>query len=98
MDGLFGDAAILDIIAVSQNRRVRLGVDSGAELTVWPSDLFPEMAPLQPNDASRKGVCYWAPGDLEHPSIPDEGTRVFHLNVAGEQRVLSPHNAPVRSR
>ena len=42
------------------------------------------------------GVCYWAPGDLEHPSIPDEGTRVYHLKVVGEQRTLAPHIAPVR--
>ena len=54
------------------------------------------MAPLHPNDASRKGICYWVPGDLEHPSIPDEGTRVYHLKVAGEQRALAPHIPPVR--
>ena len=94
MNGLFGEEAIIEINMVDRSMKGRLGVDSGAELTVWPSDLFPEMAPLQPNDASRRGVCYGAPGDLEHPSIPDEGTRVYHLKVAGEQRTLAPHIDP----
>ena len=96
MDDLFGDEAVIEINMVNRNMKVSLGVDSGAEPTVWPSDLFPEMAPLQPNDASRKGACYWAPDDLEYPSIPDEGKRGCQLKAGGEPRTLAPHIAPVR--
>ena len=81
---------------MGHGRRVRIGVDSGAELIVWPSDLCPEYAELVPNDASRNGICYWAPGDLEYPSIPDEGTRTFKLLIDDEPRTISPHIAPIR--
>ena len=74
---------------------VRIGVDSGAEISVWPSDLFAER-PLEPNESSAAGVKYWAPGDIDSPSIPDLGSRKFELRVDGEQRWLKPHIAPVR--
>ena len=94
--GLFGGVPVREINAVGRGRRVKIGVDSGAELTVWPSDLCQDFAELVPNDASREGVCYWAPGDLEYPSIPDEGTRTFKLLIDDEHRTIAPHIAPIR--
>ena len=90
-----------EINAVGHRRRVKIGVDSGAELTVWPSDLWPsdlcpDFVEFVPNDASRDGVCYWAPGDLEYPSIPDEGTRTFKLLIDDEPCTISAHIAPIR--
>ena len=76
-------------------RTVRIGVDSGAELTVWPEKLFPEV-PIEPNEESKAGVKYWAPGDIDQPTIPDLGCRSYDLLVGGEPRSVKPHVAPVR--
>ena len=44
----------------------------------------------------KRGVCYWGPGDLTHPSIPDEGRSEYHLLIDGEPRKITPHIAPIR--
>ena len=76
-------------------RTVRIGVDSGAELSVWPEGLFAE-TPLVPNDDSAAGVMYWGPGDIDQPSIRDLGSRSFELLIGGKARQMKPHIAQVR--
>ena len=45
-------------------------MDSGAEVTVWPPELFPEV-PTVESDDSRRGVMYFGPGDkVTHQHFP----------------------------
>ena len=76
-------------------RTVVIGVDSGAELTVWPADLLPGV-PTMETAESRAGVYYWGPGDTTKPTIPDLGKRNYTMMVNGAHRNLTVHVAPVR--
>ena len=87
-----GDRAIS---VVASERRVRVGVDSGAEFTVWPGTLSPEV-PTEPSASSRVGVCYWGLGDIDAPTLPDMGTRTYDVEVAGQRRQMKVNVAPIR--
>ena len=87
------ESAIAHIGAVS--RLVTIGVDSGAELSVWPDNLVPEGKTIETAE-SRAGTCYWGPGDTTRPTIPDLGKRKYELMVDGQKRNLEVHVAPVR--
>ena len=75
--------------------RVSLGLDSGAEVTVWPPDLYPQVI-TQENASSRKGIKYFGPGDTKHPTLPDLGSRRYELDIGGVKRFANVHVAPVR--
>ena len=44
-------------------KTVIIGLDSGAEITLWPPRLCPEVK-TEESAESRSGVKYWGPGDL----------------------------------
>ena len=76
---------------------VPVQVDSGAEVTVWPTSLWPDAAETLPTPESLKGQRYWGPGDVDEPTIPDQGRREYQLNVPGcGRRALNVRCAPVR--
>ena len=81
--------------AVGPGRSVTIGVDSGAELSVWPEDLYDDVE-TKPTPESIAGVRYWGAGDREQPSIPDKGKRCYELSVNGEARKMTARVAPVR--
>ena len=74
---------------------ILIGVDSGAEIPVWPTTLCDQVPTIE-SEESRSGVRYWAPGDLYAPSIPNEGTRTLHLEAQGRERILKTNICPVR--
>ena len=52
-----------------------MGVDSGAEVTVWPPNPFPEVATVE-SEESRRGVKYFGLGaKKKKPTLPKLGTR-----------------------
>ena len=75
-----GDVSGLSISSIGRSGRsdsmgrVSLGLDSGAEITVWPPGLYPQVI-TQGNASSRKGAKYFGPGDTTHPTLPDLGSR-----------------------
>ena len=82
--------------AISENTsKISIGVDSGAEISVWPLTLRSEI-PLQPTEESKQGVAYWAPGDLKSPSIRNLGTREYLLKAAGQSMSHRPTICEVR--
>ncbi|CAK0868056.1 unnamed protein product, partial [Prorocentrum cordatum] len=83
--GSLGISAIeaSEVSAVSYSRsdpRVTIGLDSGAEITVWPPELVPEV-PTKDSPESRRGVKYYGPGDTVAPSLPNLGKRVYELDI-----------------
>ena len=53
----------VEIGAVTTNSKlISVGIDSGAEITVWPPELAPE-TPTEESDESRLGAKYFGPGD-----------------------------------
>ena len=44
---------------------VRIGIDSGAELSVWPEHLFYPNAKYEPSPESDTGTKRWGPGDSQ---------------------------------
>ena len=58
----------------SFSKRVTLGSDRGAEVTVWPPELFPDVATLE-SDETRRGLRYFGPGDKATPTLPNIGGR-----------------------
>ena len=57
---------------IEVRKKVSIGLDSGAELTVWPPSLIPEVK-TKPSKDSVAGVKYYGPGDVQGPSLIDEG-------------------------
>ena len=45
----------------TKSKLISVGIDSGAEITVWPPELAPE-TPTEESDESRLGVKYYGPG------------------------------------
>jgi len=85
-----------EIMAVaSATKRVTLGLDSGAEITVWPPDLIPEVKTV-PSPESIRGVKYYGPGDTSAPSLPNMGRRRYELDIGGLRRHANVHVVPVR--
>ena len=76
-------------------KRVTLGLDSGAELTVWPPGLAPEVDAL-PSVESIRGVKYYGPGDTKSPSLPNLGRRRYGLDIGGFRRHANVNIVPVR--
>ena len=75
-------------------RTVRVGIDSGAGVTVWPTQLCDDY-PTQETDDSRKGVTYASAGDGEEP-IRNKGERVIKMVIDGQERVIRAQVARVR--
>ena len=68
---------------------IRIGVDSGAEVSVWPAHLHPEVETVVDGTT---GSAYFAPGDGSKGSIIDEGQRRYRL----ESEQGSCFDLPVR--
>ena len=72
-----------------------MDADSGAEPTVWPPELFPEVATAE-SEESRRGVKYFRPGDTIAPTLPNLGMRQYSLKVDHLLRKASVNILPVR--
>ena len=66
-------------------RRVSIGLDSGAELMVWPPNLIPEVE-TKPSKDSRSGTKYYGPGDVHGPTLANQGKREYFIDSSGVQR------------
>ena len=62
---------------------IRVGIDSGAELSVWPTSLHPEVE-TEETWESKQGVAHWAPGDKKKPTIADRGVGRYRLKAGSE--------------
>ena len=83
------------LMAVSGQRRVRIGVDSGAGVTVWPSGLCDDY-PTIATPESRAGVQYM-PAGAGSKGITDEGKRTYKLKDGdGQDLEMNVHVANVR--
>ena len=58
-----------------------MGVDSGAQVIVWPPELFPEVAAVESQE-SRRGVKYVGLGDNTTPTLSNLVTTVSKLVVS----------------
>ena len=86
----------VEIGAVTTNSKlISVGIDSGAEITVWPPELAPE-TPTEESDESRVGVKYFGPGDKNGPTLVNHGRRRYVVKVGGLERILKAHVVPVR--
>ena len=86
----------VEIGAVTTNSKlISVGIDSGAEITVWPPELAPE-TPTEESDESRLGVKYFGPGDKNGPTLVNHGRRRYVVKVGGFERILKAHVVPVR--
>ena len=65
-------------IGAVRRGEVRIGIDSGAEISVWPLDLFPGVV-LQSLASSRAGTMHWSP-DKAAPSIKELGKEINSLD------------------
>ena len=52
----------------SSSERITMGVDSGAEVTVWPPELFPEVATVE-SEESRRGMRYFGQETKSHQHV-----------------------------
>jgi hypothetical protein len=87
-----------EVSAVSYSRsdpRVTIGLDSGAEITVWPPELVLEI-PTEDSPESRRGVKYYCPGGTVAPSLPNLGERVYESDIGGVRRHANVQIVPVR--
>ena len=90
-----------NLLQVIQKRKtfkdgvVTIGIDSGAELSVWPPELCPEI-PTEPSEASRTGKKYYGPGDKGAPTLADLGDRTYQLKNNGVVFGHKGHIVPVR--
>ncbi|CAK0871008.1 unnamed protein product [Prorocentrum cordatum] len=73
--------------AQTTTNHVTMGLDSGAEVTVWPPELFPQVA-TEESPESRRGVKYFGPGDRETPSLPNLGRRRYDLRRSANVNVV----------
>ena len=86
----------VEIGAVTTNSKLTsVGIDSGAEITVWPPEIAPE-TPTEESDESRLGVKYFGPGDKNGPTLVNHGRRRYVVKVGGLERILKAHVVPVR--
>ena len=79
----------------TSSKLISVGMDSGAEITVWPPELAPE-TPTEESDESRLGVKYFGPGDKNGPTLVNHGRRRYVVKVGGLERILKAHVVPVR--
>jgi len=74
----------------------RIGIDSGAEIPIWPNDLHAEVM-IESSPESLSGVKYWGPGDIIAPSIADRGICRYIFDICGGTLIRSKnHIADVR--
>jgi hypothetical protein len=83
-----------EINEFESGRKVSIGVDTCAGVTVWPEHLCSEY-PTAPTPESISGYTYSSAGAGSEP-IRDLGQRVYALNVDGSQRNLKVRVAKVR--
>ena len=76
-------------------KRVSIGLDSGAELTVWSPNLIPEVETKSSKD-SRAGVKYYGPGDVHGPTLADQGERNYRIDFNGVRSKSKVHVVAVR--
>ena len=77
--------SVLDVCALNPNDgKVRIGIDSGAGVTVWPRDLCNDGRPTMETPESRSGIGYLGAQEGA-PSIKDEGCRQYRV-VDGQQK------------
>ncbi len=74
--------------------KVTIGIDSGAEITVWPPNLVPILT--ESSEESRRGTMYFGPGDVDRPSLANLGKRRYMLKIDGIERIMNTHVVPVR--
>ena len=92
------EAQKLSVMAVEARRNeahVTIGLDSGAEIAVWPPDLLPEVE-TQESPESRRGVAYFGPGDRDGPILRNLGRRKYQLDLNGVQANMKAHVVAVR--
>ena len=76
-------------------RKVSIGVDSGAGVTIWPKSLCSDY-PTRASEASKAGVQYAGAGAGSR-AIKNEGERVMKLQLAGgDQRAMRTAVGEVR--
>ena len=78
----------------SVERVVRIGVDSGAGVSVWPRDLCKDY-PTKPTEASKQGEKYAAAG-VGSAAIFNEGERRIAFDVDGNRWGVRMQVAAVR--
>ena len=84
-----------DIMSLISGSRVRIGVDSCAGVTVWPTELHPEY-PTEETADSRAGFTY-LPAGAGSAGLQDRGRRIYHLrNQEGQNLEMKVHVADVR--
>ena len=71
----------LELSSVETSEKIRVGIDSGAALSVWPKDLCNHVK-TEPTAASRKGTTYMPAGKNCTP-IKDLGQRNYRLKTTG---------------
>ena len=85
----------VDVTSTQGNpTRVRIGVDSGAGISVWPENLASHV-PTHSTPESEAGVTYYGAGS-GHSAIKDLGQRKYDLLVDGQHKKMSVHVAQVR--
>ena len=83
-------SAVVNIASVT---RVKVGVDSGAAITVWPEKLCSDY-PTYPTAESKAGTEYYPAG--EGGGIKDLGQRYLQCSVNGKRRNLRARVCKVR--
>ena len=81
-------------IPEEKDRIVRIGVDSGAGVSVWPKELCDDY-PTKQTHASMAGVSYSSAASGTS-RILNEGERIVQLNVCGSKRGARMQVARVR--
>ena len=79
----------------SGSRRVAIGIDSGAEIPVWPETLHSEVE-THSTQQSLSGEAYWAPGDLKEPSVKNLGIRNYSIEAYGHTFTHTPNICQIR--
>ncbi len=96
LDSLEANTLELSVsMLTSGSRRVAIGIDSGAEIPVWPETLHSEVE-SQSTQQSLSREAYWAPGDLKEPSVKNLGVRNYSIEVDGHAFRHMPNICHIR--
>ena len=71
--------AVSPLDTVQSSNRITMGVGSGAAVSVWLPELFPEFATVEPEE-SRQGAKYFGPRDTITPTLHNLGTRQYTVS------------------
>jgi len=74
-----------EVMSVGADRRVSIGVDSGAGITVWPTHLYSDY-PTEQTPESRAGVEYAGAG-TDSKGIVNRGLRRYRLLSEGGRQL-----------